>query len=245
MHQREGRVLLALVVAATLLPATPAILAGSVEITPIRDCTLIEDPEGALGNGSGPHLFAGRNSAPSNSIRRALLQFDVAGQIPSGSVVTGAVLTLHMSQTNAGAEIVSLHRVVAEWGEGASWASGGSGAPSEPGDATWIHTFHEGGFWGHAGGDLTASSASAVVDGPGYYAWVSTTGMVADVQGWLDDPAGNHGWLLRGNEAASSTVKRFDSREHDDGAVRPVLTVEFARAGDDEKDDEEDERREE
>jgi hypothetical protein len=245
MHQREGRALLVLMVVGNLLSATPAILAGSVEITPIQDCTLIEDPEGALGNGSGPHLFAGRNSASSNSIRRALLQFDVAGHLPSGSVVTGALLALHMSQTNAGAEIVSLHRVVAAWGEGASWASGGSGAPSEPGDATWIHTFHEGGFWGYPGGDLTASSASAVVDGPGYYAWGSTDGMLADVQSWLDDPATNHGWLLRGNEAASSTVKRFDSREHDDRAMRPVLTVEFVRVDDDEEDDEEDEQGEE
>jgi hypothetical protein len=237
MHQRQGRVLSVLVVAVLSLFATPAILAGSVGLAPVRDCTLIEDPEGTSANGSGPHLFAGRNSEA--AARRALLRFDVASQVPPGSIVTGVVLTLHMSQTNAGAEFVSLHRVAADWGEGASNASGGSGAPSQPGDATWIHTFHDGGFWAAAGGDFTASSASAAVDAPAFYTWGSTPEMVADVQHWLDDPTGNHGWLLRGNEATAPTVKRFASREHTDPRLRPVLAVEFVQV-DDESDDESD-----
>jgi hypothetical protein len=55
--------------------------------------------------------------------------------------------------------------------------------------------------------------------------------MVADVQSWLEDPAGNHGWILIGDESAATTVKRFDSREHPDPGVQPLLTIEFGRLG--------------
>jgi hypothetical protein len=49
--------------------------------------------------------------------------------------------------------------------------------------------------------------------------------MVSDVQGWLDNPSGNFGWIMIGDESGPLTAKRFDSREN--GAVqnRPRLTV--------------------
>ena len=49
--------------------------------------------------------------------------------------------------------------------------------------------------------------------------------MVADVQAWLDDPLTDFGWLLRGNEGASQTARRFDSRQNSVEANRPVLTI--------------------
>ena len=52
--------------------------------------------------------------------------------------------------------------------------------------------------------------------------------MVADVQAWLDQPSGNFGWLLLGGESTSATSKRFDSKENDTPANRPVLEVEFS-----------------
>jgi len=51
--------------------------------------------------------------------------------------------------------------------------------------------------------------------------------MVADVQGWLDQPATNFGWILIGNEAAPTTTKRFDTRESPISSNRPVLEVAF------------------
>jgi hypothetical protein len=54
--------------------------------------------------------------------------------------------------------------------------------------------------------------------------------MVSDVQGWLNSPGDNFGWVLRGNEAAASTSKRFDTREHADTTVRPILTITYATA---------------
>ena len=55
----------------------------TVRIGAVRDATLIEDPDGALANGSGPFLFAGRTGQRQNSIRRGLLYFDVASAVRS------------------------------------------------------------------------------------------------------------------------------------------------------------------
>jgi len=211
--------------------------AESIAIPASRDTTLIEDAEGARSNGAGPFVFAGRVSAPDDSRRRAVVQFDVAGHLPAGAIVVDASLTLYLAPSNASTETVAVHRLLAEWGESTSSLGGGQGAPSESGDATWIHTFYEDGFWAQPGGDFLASSASAAVSGSGFYTWGATAGMIGDVQRWLDDPAGNHGWLLRGNEAAPSTAKKFASRENDDPSIRPTLVVEFVRPERDEEDD--------
>ena len=48
-----------------------------------------------------------------------------------------------------------------------------------------------------------------------------------DVQGWLDNPSSNFGWLLQGNESTSPTTKRFDTKENGTVANRPMLTVNY------------------
>ena len=65
-----------------------------------------------------------------------------------------------------------------------------------------------------------------VVGDVGAYHW-SSAQLAADVQAWLDDPGGNHGWMLRGNEADPSAAKKFASRESLDPALAPRLVVEF------------------
>src|SRR5258706_787091 len=86
-------------------------------LRPTRDSTLVEDPSGALANGSGAGVFAGRINFPSQSIRRAVLAFDVAATVPPGSTVTGARLWLHLSATIAGPVSIRLHRALADWVE--------------------------------------------------------------------------------------------------------------------------------
>jgi hypothetical protein len=49
--------------------------------------------------------------------------------------------------------------------------------------------------------------------------------MADDVQAWLDTPATNFGWVLVGNEAATGTVRQFDSHDNAIPANRPRLTV--------------------
>ena len=213
----------------TLLVAVDA-SAITRNLPAVRDNTLFEDaaPAAARSNGAGTRIFAGRTAEGSGSIRRALIAFDPQGSaIPSGAVITSAELTLEMVMSNAGAHDVSLHRVMADWGEGASFAGAGQGggAPAQPGDATWFHTFFDTAFWASPGGDFAPTpSASRSVGGTGSYTWGSTTQMVADVQSWLDNPGTNLGWMLIGNEAVAPTAKAFSSRESGGG---PVLVVTF------------------
>jgi FtsP/CotA-like multicopper oxidase with cupredoxin domain len=218
-------------IACTLGPSATA-AAATVELAAVRDNTLYQIADGSLSDGQGAYFFAGRsNEENDRSRRRGLLAFEVAAAVPAGSVVTGVTLHLNMSRTSgaAGTRIVSLRRAQADWGEGTSNANGqeGQGAPATTGDATWLHRFYPSQSWSSAGGDFAASaSASTAVTATGRYSW-SGSGMVADVQSWLDAPAGNFGWVVLGDESTSRTAKRFDSREHGTSANRPRLVVSF------------------
>jgi hypothetical protein len=215
---------------AVALCATAAARAQTVTLGASQDNTLIEDAAGALSNGLGAHLFTGRTfKGPGADIRRALLAFDVAGAVPAGAQVTQAKLTLHLSKTQFGPMPGTLHRVLADWGEGASKATGdeGAGAPAQPGDATWLHTFYPGSFWSKPGGDFAATaSALEMMDGVGEYTWTSAQ-LAADVQAWLDDPGANYGWVLIGDESTGGTSKRFDSRENPNPDYRPRLEISY------------------
>jgi len=205
--------------------ATRAQAQTDVTLTPIKDNTLYEDAVGAVSNGSGTHLFAGTTGG--GGIRRALLAFDIAGTIPVGATIESVSLMLNMSRTQPGSQTVAVHRVLADWGESGSDAGGeeGQGATSASGDATWIHRFFDTDTWAMEGGDFEAvASATLSVGGTGAYTWNSAQ-LAADVQGWLDQPADNFGWILLGNESASSSAKRFDSRE---SAAGPTLVVTYA-----------------
>jgi hypothetical protein len=197
-------------------------------LSAVRDATLIESGTGALANGAGPALFIGRTSQQSGSRRRALLLFDVAGALPGGAVVTGAWLDLELSPSHPDPVPIGLHRVAAEWSEGPSASSGGSGAPATLGDVTWIYTRYDTERWTHAGGDFApAPSAVVPIGDAGPYRVDSSPTLVADVQHWLDAPATNHGWILVGGEDAASTVKRFYSREAGREGEGPRLVVEY------------------
>ncbi|MCH7526106.1 MAG: DNRLRE domain-containing protein [Planctomycetes bacterium] len=208
-------------------------LADVVAIDAAKDNTLYEDPNGQISNGSGSYFFAGTTAI--GEVRRGVIAFDITGNVPPGATITGASLTLNMSRTIAGDVDVGLHRVEADWGEGASDASGqeGAGAPAEPGDATWIHTFFDTAFWANVGGDFSLNASAVQIIGDlGFYTWESTEGLVADVQAWLNDPLNNFGWLLLADETNFPTAKRFDTKDHIDPDVHPVLTVEFTPPGD-------------
>ena len=223
--------LFALVVAAALSSLGGSLAsAGIVNINPSKDNTLYEyDPlDGDRSNALGFHFFAGETGM--NELRRGVLAFDIAGNIPLGATITAASLSLNMSRTPTNtAYVMELRKLLADWGEGTSIAPGeeGDGAPATPNDATWRHRFFDTIFWSAQGGDFSATvSASQLVGPVGQYTW-SSAQMVADVQAWLDNPASNLGWLVLGDETAIATAKRFDTRE---SASPPMLTIEFTRA---------------
>src|SRR5213594_2531991 len=225
------KTLLAVTLAAVLggLVASSA-SAAMISIFPNKDNTLYEynPAEGDLSNALGNHFFAG--TTVFGEIRRGVLAFDIAGNIPPGSTIIAASLSMNMSRTIDGtARTTELHKLLADWGEGTSHAPGeeGSGAPATPNDATWRHRFYNTTFWTTQGGDFSPTvSASQSVGPVGQYMW-SSAQMVADVQSWLDNPASNFGWLVLGDESTSPTAKRFDTRE---SASPPMLTIEYTPA---------------
>ena len=212
-----------------LLLATPA-LGATIVLQASKDNTLFESQTGALSNGAGEFLYAGRVGINGNNLlRRGLLAFDVASALPSGATIETVTLTLRLSNANFAVPqtTISVHRVLADWGEGASNAGnpGGTGAASATGDATWMHRFFGDSLWSAPGGDFTpAASASRSVGGIGTYSF-SSAQLAADVQAWSASPAGNFGWILRGDETTPGAARRFDSSENGSAANRPTLTI--------------------
>ncbi len=209
-----------------------AIAQVQITIVSDKDNTLYESSTGALSNGAGIHFFAGRISTMgSGLIRRGLISFDIAGNVNPGATIDSVILTLTMTKTSSGAQDITLHRLSADWGEGTSDAGSqrdGAGEAAATGDATWIHTFFNTVNWTSAGGDFSSTvSATQSVDATGSYSWGSTSGMVSEVQGWLDDPVGNFGWAIVGNESTLQTTKAFGTHEINSAASRPSLQIFF------------------
>jgi len=202
--------------------------ADTVTLSAIKDNTIYADPDTVLSNGAGHHMFAGKPGI--RFLRRALVQFPVAGNIPPGSTIHSTVLTLHMSRALVGTSPQMAWRVLAPWGEGTSHALGeeGMGAPATLGDVTWFYAIYPSVEWSNQGGDVVfAESATTMVTDIGYYSW-SGIGIVNDVQRWVDDPFSNYGWMIFGDETAEKkSARRWDTREHPDAAVRPKLVVTY------------------
>jgi hypothetical protein len=217
---------------ALLMFSASAVNADTLKLYPDRDVTLIEDQHGELANGSGSALFVGRTAQSADSLRRALLHFDIAGALPEQAIIEDVSLTLHLTRSNPAPVDMSVHRVLDSWSEGPSSSGGGGGVAAQPGDATWLHTDYDVAYWKQAGGHFVArSSAMAVVGSTGFYSWGSSTQLAADVRLWLHAPRENFGWLLQGDETMPQSVKRFDSRETSDAKFRPVLTVTYRLPG--------------
>lgn len=215
---------LLLALAATLTFSTAA---AQIAVAPSKDNTLYETAGGDRSNGAGEHLFAGHSAGVEDKSFRAVLAFDVVGQLPLDAALDSVQLRLHMSRTIAGEQTIRVHRLLSDWGEGDSDASAneGTGTAPDTDDATWLHTFFDTGFWETPGGDFEATaSAEQQVDGEGTYTW-SSPALTRDVLDWMENPDANFGWILIGNEAETSTAKRFDSRENGTEANRPQLIL--------------------
>jgi hypothetical protein len=218
----------AFAIAAFLFVVGPPLGAATVTIVPSKDNTLIEsDPSASCGIGP---LFAGETRFDLS--RRIVLAFDVAGSVPPGSTITSAELRMNVvraGSASTSADLYSLHRLMADWGESTSACDGGIGVPAGPGDATWTERFFPGSSWAAPGGDYQGTpSGSAALPLSGTAVWPSQPGMVADVQSWLSAPSGNFGWIVVGPEVVTSTARGFTSRESAIGP--PSLHVGYTAA---------------
>jgi hypothetical protein len=210
-----------------LLTRAPRAGAAVVELIPFKDNTLYQDSLGMLSNGAGDHLFIGTTNE--GLLRRGLIAFDIAGNIPAGATINSASLRLTVTQVNTGPSSVLVHRMLSNWGEGTSHATGneGRGILATPGDATWTFSFYDTVEWINDGGDFeTQESAASRLFGFGDVT-CSSADLIADVQYWVDHPAKNFGWILRGDEGSLQTAYRFDSRSVSSEETRPLLTIEY------------------
>ncbi len=219
-----------LVLLACLAGAPEADAQGPVTVTfsPSKDNTIYEFPVGGLplSNGAGANWFIGKTTQ--NLTRRGLMAFNLAS-IPAEATILDVTLTVHLSRSAiAGLEDMTMHRVLANWGEGTSNAANneGRGANATTNDATWQLRFHPNlsMSWPFGGSFVSTPSLTKPIGNIDFYS-LSSTGLIADVQQWVTTPATNFGWIFRGNEFASGTAKRFDTKENSDASVRPVLSV--------------------
>ncbi len=213
--------------AAAVLGLAWTSFAGTVSLAPSKDNTLYQSTIGNLSSGSGPELFVGATAGL--AARRAVMSFDLSS-IPAGSSITSVSLSMSVVQVPAGGGApgtVGIHSLTTSWGEGTSNGSG-AGDAATPGDATWIHRFFDTTSWTTPGGDFSAGTlASTSINGVGAYAW-SSPSLIASVQGWLDNPASNFGWIFVGNESTARTARVYGSRENVDTSVQPALTITYA-----------------
>ncbi len=239
-----------------LLSASRLAAAQSVELTPSKTNTLIQVTSSAgsaqLSNGQGD-IYVGRTNQDGQgpatiSIRRGLIAFDIADNVPAGATITGVTLTVEEIRGLNGNQFTSLNRMYRDWGQGTSYFNGGQGVPASNGDATWYYTFYNAAdpatspTWtvpgGEPGIDYSATASALVLDYTGdafeTLSWSSTANplMVADVQAWLDSPATNFGWIILGSESIGQTAKRYGGQNAAAyGETPPQLTVQYAPRG--------------
>jgi hypothetical protein len=200
------------------------ILAATVALNPVADAYIRQfDPDRTLGidYGSEPSLVAGAlGSRAQFEIRRTFLRFDLSA-IPAGAVVSSATLqiTTVMVPLSPVNSTFDIRRVLQSWTEGGvSWNSrSGAGTPWQVPGAT-------------GSGDSISTPSSFVAVGSANFAkytFPSTAGLVADVQGWVNNPSSNFGWLLVSeDEVSGETARRFGSREN--ATHPPVLTINYS-----------------
>jgi hypothetical protein len=227
-------------VALVLLGLAPIFAsAATLTLIPSADTTLIET---APSNNLGGQFFFNTGVNQNHKRTRALIKFDIAGQLPPGALIQSAALTLTVIKQppiTVSTGIFSLTRVFLPWGEGnksAPDAAGpGVGQPATTNEASWTYRFaFTPNFWGTPGGQqstdfaLQPSAEQVVMDvANSPYTFASTPRTISDVQLWLDHPEQNFGWMLQcTNESEIGTVRRFGSRENTNSP--PRLAIQYS-----------------
>ena len=211
---------------------------ASASITAQKDNTIFSDTAPAGGITGYPsdalgYLYAGRTGLNFDAyLRRALIAFDVAAELPTGAVIESAQVRLRLTKLgpSSGGTTLALHRLSETWGEGTSMnpVDAGYGAQATTGDATWVRRFFDTQSWTTVGGTFTATASTSVVLSFPTTVLPSSAQIVSDVQGWLTTPASNAGWILRGNETVDGTAIQISSVQK--GGFPPVLEVTYAAA---------------
>lgn len=183
--------------------------------------------------GGAPAMFAGTDDA--SATKRALLAFNFSS-IPAGSIINNVQLTLTLAKTagdvTTGNQTISLFKLGDSWDEGSAGlgqtvAASEQGFAASVGDATWNARSFPSPTWTTAGGDVASFSATTLVGATVNtgYTWTNTAALDADVQGWVNNPSSNFGWLLvNSNESNADTYRAFYTKE---GIFQPQLQITY------------------
>ena len=204
-------------------------IAQTVTLSPLQSAVIYENkPDNTKGD---PSFFPiGKSNG--GTVKRGLMKFDIAGNVPSGATIDSVKLTIGYSQGSVpGVDpTINFHPIISNFG----WTAGLGGAPQDgtaanPGELTWNNAAHGSIAWASPGGgsgiDFTAApTASTVISGYGTYVW---TGMKTEVQAWLDNPVINGGWMIKSNETNFGSAVRLDS---DASTSEPSLLIYYKTA---------------
>lgn len=153
---------------------------------------------------------------------RSAVSFDVS-DIPTGSSVTSATLSLWQQYAADAAMTVDVHRATRAWKEG-------TGLADCTGDgATWYQT--DGGVdWTNAGGDFAATPAASIAVNGGEPADWHDFNVSALVQAWVNGDAANLGVILKARNDSPGTRNDIIYVADDYGAsptLRPKLALNY------------------
>ncbi|MCG8002760.1 MAG: cadherin domain-containing protein [Candidatus Thiodiazotropha lotti] len=126
------------------------------------------------------------------------------GQIPYGSTIHSASLTIQVFDPSGAATTVSLHQMLSAWDESSTWNSVTSGLQLDNIEASSV-----------------ADSTMTLAEFTGQQTFY---GLETTLQAWADG-ATNHGWAIVSD---SSDGWDFYSSEHGVITERPVLTIDFS-----------------
>lgn len=193
----------------------------SVSIIPSADTTLIGIAP-TNNNGAQPWVLCGRIQI--NYVNRGLFKFDLTW-LPTNAVIRSAAVTLEVIKVPDEPpenSTFGLHRMLRPWGEGDNVAGmfPGQGSPANAGEATYLCAFFPTNYWSAPGAaeglDFSSVESSfQMIAGLGTYQFEFTPELADDVQGWVNNPDSNFGWLLKCNrEETIFTARRFASREN-------------------------------
>ncbi len=147
-------------------------------------------------------------------LRQALIRFEDVfgfgpGQVPQGATILAAKLSLLTgpSSTNGdqSANLMSVHRMLTPWPDGATWNSMVGGISINDAEAAAAYDYR------HLPNTLNTWCVFDVTE---------------TVQAWSTDPAGNHGWAVM---PAGTDGWRWQSSEAAALADRPVLEITYQR----------------
>ncbi len=234
---REARMLKATASLALLalagLAASGAAAQEVVNLGPTKDNTLYENSSGDISNGQGEYLFSGRTKG--SELRRPSLPSTRRPRSrPARRFKARPSRWLsHASRTTRRTRS-SLHRLTADWGEGASDAPDeeGGGTSAEPGDATWLHSFYDSEpqlatFWAAEGGDYDGTSSASTSVGAARHLHLDVYGADAGRSGL----ARHAGFQLRLDPDRERSDRRIGQAvqlaPEPGAATRPLLAVTY------------------